>query len=385
MNTKVLLYLIFTTSLFVFSLSCKQTNNPQNAETPLKTTSANDSTGQKITELNDTLKGNEAASLDKTSSINGNSTTKVEPSKDKVQASPQTPKKETATTGTNSNRQNAAKQDNSGNTVPTVTAKNKETEEKEKNAKESTITSTTPPQQTSEPNKPMYPHSPKIPTDAEQFNTFFFAVSNFLKRQVTNGLVNYSNIQKDKTEMNALVRKISLADLSGRTDIEQQAFYINAYNIIVIKSVIDHNLPTSPLNVPGFFNEAKHQVAQRSLTLDQLEKTVLFGLKKDPRFHFALVCAAKGCPPLINTAYTPQQLNAQLTQQTRIALNNNQFVKVNAKAQTVSVSKIFEWYKDDFISQNKSAIDFINQYRSQPIPSNYQLEYFPYDWDLNRQ
>ena len=385
MNTKVLLYLIFTTSLFVFSLSCKQTNNPQNAGYPLNTTSPNDSIGQKITELNDTLKGNEAALLDETSSINGNSITKVEPSIDSDKSSTQTVKKEAATAGTKSNGQNAAKPSNSGHTVPPTALQNKDTEGKEKNEKESTITTAPPPQQTSEPSKPMYPHSPKIPTDAEQFNTFFVAVSTFLKRNVSNGLVNYQNIKNDKTELNALVRKIALADLGGKTDIEKQAFYINAYNIAVIKSVIDNNLPTSPLNVSGFFDKATHQVAQRTITLDRLEKTVLFGLKKDPRFHFALVCAAKGCPPLINTAYTPQELNAQLSQQTRNALNNDQFVKVNTKAQTVSVSKIFEWYKDDFTSPNMSVIDFINQYRNNPIPSNYQLEYNPYDWDLNRQ
>lgn len=233
--------------------------------------------------------------------------------------------------------------------------------------------------------KPMYPKDPLPPKPQDLLTVFFSAANSFLQRNVANGLVNYNGIKSDKTELNALVQKIASADLSSTTDAEKQAFYINAYNILVIKQVIDNNLPKSPLDVSGFFEQTKHQVARKTLTLDQLEKTTLFGLKKDPRFHFVLVCAAKGCPPITNSAYLPETLDKQLTRQTQNAMNSNAFIKIDAKSKKVLVSKIFEWYKNDFTTGGKSVLAFINQYRTTAIPDNYKLDYYEYDWSLNRQ
>lgn len=252
-------------------------------------------------------------------------------------------------------------------------------------AKPNTATTNTETLPAAEEKKPMYPKDPLPPKPKDLLSIFFTAANSFLQRNVANGLVNYNNIKADKTELNALVQKIANADLSGTTDAEKQAFYINAYNILVVKQVIDNNLPKSPLDVSGFFDQVKHQVARKTLTLDQLEKTTLFGLKKDPRFHFALVCAAKGCPPITNAAYLPETLDKQLTRQTQNAMNSNAFIKIDAKGKKVLVSKIFDWYKDDFTAGGKSVPAFINQYRTNAIPDNYKLDYYEYDWSLNQQ
>lgn len=235
--------------------------------------------------------------------------------------------------------------------------------------------------------KPMHPKDPFPPKPAETLGIFFTAADKFLKNNVlqSNGLVNYGRIKADKTELNALVFKIASASLNQTTDAEKQAFYINAYNILVIKQVIDNNLPASPLDVPGFFNQTTFQVAGKTLTLDQLEKNTLYGLKNDPRFHFALVCAAKGCPPLLNAAYLPNTLHQQLAQQAKTAVNNNNFVKINDATKKVSVSKIFDWYNNHFTAGGKSVIGFINQYRNSTIPENYTVDFYEYDWSLNRQ
>jgi len=235
--------------------------------------------------------------------------------------------------------------------------------------------------------KPMHPKDLIPPKPAETLAVFFTAADKFLKSNVLqgSGLVNYPRIRADKTELNALVFKIASANLNQTTDAEKQAFYINAYNILVIKQIADNNLPASPLDVPGFFNQTKFQVAQKTLTLDQLEKNTLFGLKNDPRLHFVLVCAAKGCPPLLNAAYLPKTLNGQLTQQTKAALNSSNFVKINTAAKKASVSKIFEWYNAHFTTGGQTVIQFINQYRNTPIPENYTVDFYEYDWSLNRQ
>lgn len=263
--------------------------------------------------------------------------------------------------------------------------KNNATDSGNQHGKGSTETTLPTAEKTSAPDRPMYPHTPKPPTNSEQFNLFFISASNFLQRYVNNGLVNYRKIKNDKTELNALVRKISFTDLSDKTDTEQQAFYINAYNILVIKSVVDHNIPSSAHEVSGFFDEFRHQVAHKSLTLNQLEKKELFGLKKDPRIHFALVRGDRGGPLLPGFAFTPQQLNAQLTQQTRDMVNDYRFVKVNTTSKTATLSEIFREFQDSFTTNSKTITGFINQYRNAPIPDGFRIEYVNYDRSLNHQ
>ena len=120
-----------------------------------------------------------------------------------------------------------------------------------------------------------------------------------------------------------------------------------------------------------------------NLTLNDIENKKLRAVFDDARIHFVLVCGAKGCPPLIASAYRPETLNKQLTRQTRLALNNEQFIRV-AKNK-VAVSEIFTWYREDFLSAQKTVLDYINTYRNQPISSDSKLEYYSYDWRLNAQ
>ncbi|MGB0930045.1 MAG: DUF547 domain-containing protein [Chitinophagales bacterium] len=205
----------------------------------------------------------------------------------------------------------------------------------------------------------------------------------FLSEYVSGGLVAYSNI--GKPDINKLIEQIATTDLSEAKNIEKQTFYINAYNILVIKSILENNIPSSPLDVSGFFDTQKHKVAGEILTLDQVEKGKLFGLKKDPRFHFAVVCGAIGCPQIEPFAYTPSKLNAQLDHQTKKALNDPNFTKVNDAAKKIELSEIFKWYKADFTQGGKSLIDYINQYRNEAIPSDYTVDYYPYNWKVNKQ
>lgn len=248
-------------------------------------------------------------------------------------------------------------------------------------------TATAPEPETTEPPKPMLPFTPMPPTNTEQLDAFFDHANRFLQRNVNNmGRVNYAKIKSDKTELNALVRKISFANLQGATPAEKAAFYLNAYNILVIKLIVDHNLPKSPLEVSGFFDQILLDVAQKKLTLDQLQKNMLFVIKPDARLHFALVCAATDCPPLLNAAYMPKTLEEQLTQQTQNALNTPKFVQPDEQAKRVLVSKIFEWYEKDFTaSSGKSVIGFINQYRKNTIPAHFAIQYKEYNWQLNSQ
>ncbi len=224
---------------------------------------------------------------------------------------------------------------------------------------------------------------PPKPELTDPLKPFFNATDAFMKKYVSGGLVSYSSV--NKSELDALLKSIETMDLSKANNTGKQAFYINAYNICVIKNVLDNNIPASPLDDGNFFKAAKFNVASRTLSLDALEKQVLMKLKNDARFHFALVCAAKGCPKIENFAYRPERLGKVLDGQTKKAMDDPNFIRVNKKKKKVEISKIFEWYAGDFTQGGQTILGYINKYRTEKIPDNYEVGYYEYDWALNKR
>jgi len=214
--------------------------------------------------------------------------------------------------------------------------------------------------------------------------TFFNKANVFFKANVANGKVNYAAIHKDKAQLNELLELAATVRVTKSDAKNYQAFWINAYNVSVIKGIIDNYPVKSPLDKAGFFDKTKHSLGGKSITLNDIEHKLLRAQFKDARFHFVLVCGAIGCPPLISKAYLPKTLNAQLEKQTKIALNGT-FLKVNTKKKRVAGSEIMKWYKEDFTMNGTSEIDFINKYRTEKIPANFKLSYFTYNWNLNKQ
>ena len=203
----------------------------------------------------------------------------------------------------------------------------------------------------------------------------------FLAKHVSNGLISYQSIHSNPEDLNDLVEMIQTKDLTTWSQKEKLAFYINAYNILVIKNVIDHYPVSSPLKVKGFFKSTKFSVAGEQLTLDELENKKVRPLS-DARFHFALVCAAKGCPPIIPNAYRADNLDAQLDRQTTRAVNDPEFTKIGSNG-SVQLSQIFNWYKADFIQNDNSLIDYLNLYRNDPLDTSSKVSFYEYDWRLN--
>lgn len=212
---------------------------------------------------------------------------------------------------------------------------------------------------------------------------FFSDLTRLLQRHVTGGQVNYSSLQQDKAELQRLVQQIARYNLKGAPAAERKAFYINAYNVLVLQQVLSHYPLQSVMDVPGFFDKQQYTVAGESLTLNELEKQKLLAVYKDARLHFALVCAAKSCPPLLNKAYTPAQVEAQLEAQARRTLQSQAFIKVQHSGKKVLVSEIFKWYERDFLQEASSIAAYVNRYRQNPLPHGYRLGYYTYQWALN--
>ncbi|TGV04128.1 DUF547 domain-containing protein [Flavivirga rizhaonensis] len=219
---------------------------------------------------------------------------------------------------------------------------------------------------------------------AQDLNTFFEKADSFFKAHVANGKVAYSKINSNKEALNEVLKLAETISVSKSDANNYQAFWINAYNLSVIKGIINNYPTKSPLDNAGFFDKTTYSLGGKKITLNDIEHKLLRAQFNDARFHFVLVCGALGCPPLINKAYLPSTLNAQMDVQTKKALNGD-FLKVNTKKKRVQVSQIMEWYKKDFTMKGKTEIDFINTYRTEKIPNNFKLSYFPYNWTVNKQ
>ena len=219
---------------------------------------------------------------------------------------------------------------------------------------------------------------------AQDLEVFFTKSNDFFKTYVSNGKVAYAEINKNPNALNDLLLLAKGVSVSKDDANTYQAFWINAYNLSVIKGIMDNYPIKSPLDKAGFFDKTTYNLGGKTTTLNNIEHKFLRATFNDARFHFVLVCGALGCPPLINEAYMPKTLDSQLERQTKIALNGT-FLKVNSKKKRVQASEILKWYKDDFTMNNKSEIDFINKYREDQIPSDYKLTYFPYNWNINQQ
>ena len=219
---------------------------------------------------------------------------------------------------------------------------------------------------------------------SQDLNTFFSKADAFFKINVSNGKVAYSDIHNNQEELNSILEIAERISISKDAINNYQAFWINAYNLSVIKGIVDNYPTNSPLDNTGFFDKTTYSLAGKNITLNDIEHKLLRAQFKDARFHFVLVCGAVGCPPLIDEAYAPNTLNEQLENQTKIALNGA-FLRVNNKKKRVEVSQIMEWYKKDFLINDENEIDFINKYRIEKIPHNFKLKYFLYDWKVNEQ
>nr|WP_299487577.1 DUF547 domain-containing protein [uncultured Allomuricauda sp.] len=217
---------------------------------------------------------------------------------------------------------------------------------------------------------------------AQNTSGFFTKADAFFDTYVKNGRVAYNKIKANPDGLNELVDLAKTINISKSDANTYQAFWINGYNLSVIKGIVEHYPLKSPLDVSGFFDKTKYNIGGKEITLNDIENKLLrANFPEEARFHFVLVCAGLGCPPIIADAYLPDTLDAQLQQQTKLALNDPNFVRIKGKR--VNLSQIFEWYKGDFTQGGKSLVDYVNLYRKEKLDAKLKVGYYPYDWTLN--
>jgi hypothetical protein len=195
------------------------------------------------------------------------------------------------------------------------------------------------------------------------------------------------------------------------TEQSKLAYWINAYNAAAIKIVLTYYPISSVEDVKppwlffflprksGFFLFQRVTLGGRTTSLYALENKIIRKRFADPRIHFVLNCASRGCPRLPRRAFTAENLDEQLDRETRLFVAEQRNFRMNDQESTVYLSSIFDWYEKDFLTwyqsrfpaQKATLLKYVTLYlpfskaEKMKRVTPYQIRFIPYDWNLNDQ
>ena len=207
------------------------------------------------------------------------------------------------------------------------------------------------------------------------------------------GRVNYTKLKANPEKLERYLDLLAVAKPTELPYNAQLAFWVNAYNALVIKGVIDHYPTTSVRKVKwfgGFFSRLKFRVAGETYTLNQIEHGIIRTEFVDPRVHFVLVCASASCPPLENRAFSAEDIEERLETATFNFVQNPEQVRIDRAKRRVYLSKIFKWYDEDFRGGYDGVADFLADYLPPEdaefvLAADLKFHHLDYDWTLNDQ
>ncbi len=228
---------------------------------------------------------------------------------------------------------------------------------------------------------------------------------------VRNGDVYYRAMKSERARLDGYLNLLATASVDKLPREEQMAFWLNAYNALVLRTVVDHypiqgratEFPAKSIRqIPGAFERLTHRVAGRTMTLDQIETTVLAGFH-DPRVYFAIGRGAAGSGRLRSEAFVPARIEEQLADVAVECVNRAQCISIDRENAKVSISSIFSWREKEFAAAYADKAPAVFASRS-PIEraalafvqpkllatekefvnkNTFQVTYSKFDWTLN--
>jgi len=180
-----------------------------------------------------------------------------------------------------------------------------------------------------------------------------------LKSVLRDGRVDYAKLKSNPAPLQKYLRtlsEVSPADFQKWDANKKLSFWINAYNALTFKAIIDHypiqssfvaslRYPKNSIRqIPGVWDELTFSIMGQPMTLNHIEHEIIRKEFKEPRIHMALVCAALGCPPLREQPFVGERLNKQLDDQAQLFLRNDQKFRLNQGKAEVHLSMIFKWF-----------------------------------------
>ncbi len=204
------------------------------------------------------------------------------------------------------------------------------------------------------------------------------------------GWVDYAGFIQDSSRLNRYLELLEGHHPNEKnwSRDERLAYWINAYNAYTVKLITKHYPVESIKDIKSgipFVNTVWDikfiHIEGATYDLNNLEHGIIRPRFKEPRTHFALNCAAVSCPKLQNRAYTADKLDEQLTNAAEEFLANENKNKLSEDK--VQLSKIFSWYRGDFLDEADSIIGYINRYAPIEVSADAEIEYLDYSWALN--
>lgn len=217
------------------------------------------------------------------------------------------------------------------------------------------------------------------------------------------GYVDYQGLARDRADLDRYLTAIEATSPKSSPQLfpdqkHELAYWINAYNALVFRGVLDRGPETESVWTGGlisgraFFVKMPIVVGGEKLNLKTLEDDWIRAEYQDPRVHAALNCASKGCPRLPRQPFLGDELDEQLDQAMRFFVAEKRNVAVDSDGALI-LSKIFDWFENDFLDDQRrrgdepSIVAYINRYRAsgQKLSPTRSIEYRPYDKSLNQQ
>lgn len=216
------------------------------------------------------------------------------------------------------------------------------------------------------------------------------------------GLVDYSNLKNDEVFKYYLMElsRTNPDTLSSKYD--KLAFWIDAYNAFTIQRILK-SYPIESINdlhrggrilahIFGttVWDEKFIVINKNKYSLNDIEHGIIRKKFKDPRVHFALVCASISCPKLRSEAYEGYKIDLQLDEQAKIFFADPTKNRFDTKNKIAHISKILDWYESDFAENDTQLLKFIARYVQPELRNdiqsninNWEIEYLDYNWGLN--
>lgn len=238
-----------------------------------------------------------------------------------------------------------------------------------------------------------------VPTSrlGAEFDQSHAGLAKVLSTFVQDGFVDYRSLKASPTALSDYlddVAKVGREEFEVWKEPDRLAFLINVYNATTLQLIIDHYPVKGIRSIGGLFSspwrlKVVHMWGE-TFTLDELEHELIRPQYREPRVHYALVCAARSCPPLRHEPYQGSRLENQLQDQGRIFLSTPEKNRVDQKSEILWLSPIFKWFESDFtrgkITLKQYILPQLNA-EDRPLVASkaFRIKYTDYDWSLNEQ
>ena len=205
-----------------------------------------------------------------------------------------------------------------------------------------------------------------------------------LKAHVSeSGAVDYRGFLNDRESLGSYLQLLGSSIPGQNWGREAQlAYFINLYNAATVQLILEHYPVNSIRKIPRPWGRKWIRIGDGAYSLDHIEHQILRPMG-EPRIHFAINCASRSCPKLLQEAFTGERLELQLEEATRGFINDPSRNRISPRK--AELSKIFKWFRQDFEAGGRTLTGFLNPRLPDPLEVDVPIEFLPYDWSLNSQ